>query len=63
MTTADELPFRLASGTAWQLNCATYSLLCEVDWDGSRPVLLGVTVRSIKPEQVPAGSILRAATS
>jgi hypothetical protein len=50
-----------ADETATQLTCATYSLLCEVDWDPSRSVLLGVTVHGIEPEQVMPGSILRAA--
>jgi translation elongation factor EF-1alpha len=42
-----------------RLTCATYSLLCEVDWNPSKDVLLGVTVQGIKPEQVMAGSILQ----
>lgn len=52
-----------AAEPAAQLTCATYSLLCEVDWGPSRTPLLGITVYGIKPEQVTPGSILRQSTS
>ena len=55
-----ELVDSAGGGAAVQLDCATYSLLCEAGWNRSRPVLLGVTVQGVKPEQVRPGSILRA---
>lgn len=43
------------------LTCESYSLLCEVDWDPSKGVLLGVTVQGIRPGGVVPGSVLQAA--
>jgi translation elongation factor EF-Tu-like GTPase len=45
------------------LTCEGYALLSEVDWDRSKPVLLGVTVSGIGPDRVEPGSFLQAADS
>jgi translation elongation factor EF-Tu-like GTPase len=45
------------------LTCERYALLCEVDWDRSKPALLGVTVSGIGPDRVVPGSFLQAAES
>jgi translation elongation factor EF-Tu-like GTPase len=50
-------------GERTSLTCESYSLFCELDWDPSKGVLLGVTVSGISPDQVMPGSFLQAAES
>jgi translation elongation factor EF-Tu-like GTPase len=47
--------------TRVDVTCISYSLLCEMNRDPSKPPLIGVIVGSvIQPEEVTRGSILQA---